>query len=160
MQAIVRIIGRDCTKPHVWEGGLPGPLLFHHSFVFCSRGFMYIKHFWFSLCARYVFLARSCPPAAAQVPAPATQWPRRSKLEMRNEEPDPFLPKSCHFLAASLLSAPGTVKHSLGGLALSGSPGPFFTWFPAFLLPADRASQDVLIFKPVKVTTEMDLSGL
>lgn len=118
MQAIVKIIGRDCSKPHVWGGGLPGPPLFHIQFVFYSY-ILCTANTSGSLSGLAVFLAWSCPPGGAQVPTPAAQWPRRSKLETRSEAPDPFLPQSCHFLAASLLSAPGAVKLSLGGLALS-----------------------------------------
>lgn len=105
--------------------------------------------FHFPLC-QCVFLVWTCPP----------QWPSQSELEIRSQEPDRALPCSSRCLVASLPLATRSAKHLHLDLALSVSPGPFFVWFLAFLLPADSVLQNVLIFKFLKGTIETDLFGL
>lgn len=87
MQAIVKIKGRDCTQLHIWEHGLPGPSLFHHSFVFYLRGFVHVKRLWFVL-SGCVFPA---PPGGAVCP-PSTQRPTQSCVTKSQSRSCPAVP--------------------------------------------------------------------
>lgn len=159
MQAIVKIIGRDCTKPHVWGGGLPGPPLFHIQFVFYS----------YILCTASTSIPSmgSLCLFSPELPSwrGSSAHPSRSvaKAKQAGNAQWRTWPVFAPKLSLSSSFSPLGPRRSEAfpwGLGFERDPGPFFTWFPAFLLPADRAVQDVLIFKPVKVTIEMDLSGL
>lgn len=158
MQGIVKIIARDCPKLRVWEQGLSGPLLFHHSFVFYWGGFRDIKHS--SGAVSFVLRVSLWSGAALLEQLKCPLQPLRGQagnLEGRT------LAKFAHpFFGGSFYSSFSSVncQFSKGFTVRMGftqAQVPPLCGFLPFLLLADSTSQKMLIFKSLKVTFDIGL---
>lgn len=162
MQGIVKIIARDCPKLHVWEQGLSGPLLFHHSFVFYWGGFRDIKHSSgavsfvprVSLSSGVALLEQlKCPIQPLHGQAGDLKARTLSKFAFFF-----FLIIIFNFFPSSFSSVnPQFSKSFTVRMGFTRAQVPLLCGFLIFLLLADSTSQKMLIFKALKVTSAIGL---